>query len=133
MCQAKIIANGGSHFIFNKLKMEYVYDYMYHVLSEYARLLTYKPSIPPKAVEVCSQAMACPSNGTYRRFMEESMVMSPSEGAPCTLPPPFDPPSLQAFSEKKAHSTWQVEMMENEYWQKVNKDNDKNKNMNKPL
>ncbi|XP_030540975.2 O-glucosyltransferase rumi homolog, partial [Rhodamnia argentea] len=129
--KAKNIGNGGSQFVFNELKMEYVYDYMYHVLSEYARLLTYKPSIPPKAVDLCSEAMACPSNRTYRRYMEESMVMSPSEGAPCTLPPPFDTPSLQAFSEKKAHSTWQVEMMENDYWQKVNsKDKDKNKNKN---
>ncbi|KAI6702486.1 hypothetical protein NL676_011622 [Syzygium grande] len=73
---AKIIANGGSHFIFNELKMGYVYDYMYHVLSEYARLLTYKPSIPPKAVEVCSQAMACPSNGTSEKGGSEKKAHS---------------------------------------------------------
>lgn len=101
--------------------MEHVYDYMYHLLNEYAKLFRYKPAVPKGAVELCSETMACPANGMYRKFMLDSMVKSPSHASPCSLPPPYDPPSLEAFIESKANSTWQVETWEAQYWQGVNK------------
>ena len=97
--------------------MDFVYDYMFHVLNEYAKLLKFKPTIPPNAVELCSETMACPATGTWKKFMEESMVMSPSDEIPCSFPPPYDPQALQNFLERKANSTRQVEDWENEYWQ----------------
>ena len=65
--------------------MKFVYDYMFHLLNEYARLLRFKPTIPPGAVEICSETMACPMDGLWREYMVESMVKSPSDTPPCTM------------------------------------------------
>ncbi|KAL6290247.1 hypothetical protein ACE6H2_007757 [Prunus campanulata] len=119
--KAKAIGEAASNFIQEDLKMDYVYDYMFHVLNEYAKLLKFKPTIPPNAVELCSEQMACPATGTWKKFMVESMVKSPSDELPCTLPPPYDPLALRDFLERKANSTRQVEAWENEYWQSIEK------------
>ncbi|KAF8013603.1 hypothetical protein BT93_I1456 [Corymbia citriodora subsp. variegata] len=119
--KAKAIGEAGSRFIHEDLKMEHVYDYMYHLLNEYAKLFRYKPAVPEGAVELCSETMACPMKGMYKKFMLDSMVESPSQESPCSLPPPYDPPSPEAFLESKAVFTWQVEAWEDEYWQGINK------------
>ncbi|EXC27339.1 hypothetical protein L484_001075 [Morus notabilis] len=56
--KAKSIGKAGNRFIKEELKMEYVYDYMFHLLNEYAKLLQFKPTIPQNAVEFCSESMA---------------------------------------------------------------------------
>ncbi|KAL2892264.1 O-glucosyltransferase rumi, partial [Bienertia sinuspersici] len=104
----------------SNMKMEYVYDYMFHLLNEYAKLLKFKPVIPPKAVELCSEAMACEAEGKWRMFMEESLELSPSNGLSCTLSPPYDPLALRSFLDKEANLTKQVEMWEDKYWEKLN-------------
>ncbi|KAJ9188353.1 hypothetical protein P3X46_003717 [Hevea brasiliensis] len=116
--QAQAIGEAASNFIQEDLKMDYVYDYMYHILNEYAKLLKYKPRIPPGAVELCSESMACAVNGVQGKFMRESMVVYPSDTNPCTMPPPYDPSALAEFLNRKDTSIRQVEMWENEYWQK---------------
>ena len=100
--------------------MKNVYNYMFHLLNEYAKLLKFKPTIPQGAVEFCSETMACDVNGTQRKFMEESMVKLPSDLNPCTIRPPYDPLTLQELSERKTNSTRQVEIWEDEYWLKKN-------------
>ncbi|CAN6711095.1 unnamed protein product [Malus baccata var. baccata] len=115
------IGEAASKFIQEDLKMDYVYDYMFHVLNEYAKLLQFKATIPPSAVELCSETMACAANGTWKNFMVESMVKYPSDELPCTLPPPYDSPALRNFLERKANSTRQVEVWEDEYWKSRNK------------
>ncbi|KAL0425978.1 UNVERIFIED_CONTAM: hypothetical protein Sradi_1132600 [Sesamum radiatum] len=119
--KAKAIGEAGSRFIHEDLKMEYVYDYIFHLLNEYAKLLKYKPAVPPNAVELCSESMACPADGNWRKFMEESLEKSPSESAPCTMPPPYQPQELKAFIDGKLKATKEVEAWENEYWDKQNK------------
>ena len=101
--------------------MDYIYDYMFHLLNEYGKLFKYKPTKPAGAIELCAETMACPANGTWRHFMEESMVMSPSETTPCNLPP-YDPRLISNLLERKANSTKLVEMWEDEYWQNQNND-----------
>ncbi|KAJ1381308.1 Lipopolysaccharide-modifying protein, partial [Sesbania bispinosa] len=118
---AQAIGEAASKFIHEDLDMDYVYDYMFHLLNEYAKLLRFKPTIPPGAVEFCPETMACAVNGTQRRFMEESMVKFPSDSNPCTIPLPYDPLTLQGFLEKKANSTRQVEIWEDVYWQSKSK------------
>jgi hypothetical protein len=44
-------------------------------------------------------------------------VKVPSDSNPCTIPPPYDPLALLEFLERKANSTKQVEIWEDEYWQ----------------
>ncbi|EXC06843.1 hypothetical protein L484_017309 [Morus notabilis] len=118
--KAQAIGKASSKFIQEDMKMDYVYDYMFHILNEYAKLLKYKPTVPAGAVELCAETMACPANGTWRSFMEKSLVKSPSETIPCNLPP-YDPQAVSQLVERKASSTRQVETWENDYRQNLNK------------
>ncbi|KAL4341231.1 hypothetical protein GQ457_08G022840 [Hibiscus cannabinus] len=104
-----------SNFIQEDLKMDNVYNYMFHLLNEYAKLLKFKPTIPPTAVELCSEMMACQETGTWRKFMAESLVMSHGNATPCAMPPPYEPLQLREFLETKANSTRQVEIWEDQY------------------
>ncbi|KAA8520812.1 hypothetical protein F0562_011485 [Nyssa sinensis] len=99
--QAQAIGKAASDFIQQELKMDYVYDYMFHLLNEYAKLLKFKPEVPDKAVEFCSETMACPADGIEKRFMMESLVKGPSITSPCTIPPPYDPQALGPLSREK--------------------------------
>ncbi|KAL9671110.1 hypothetical protein QQ045_008676 [Rhodiola kirilowii] len=110
------IGKAASQFILEDVKMDYVYDYMFHLLNEYAKLLKFKPTIPQKAVEFCSETMACPAQGVAKDFMMESLEKGPAVKTPCTLPPPYDPQSLFALKRRQANSIRQVETWENNYW-----------------
>lgn len=101
--------------------MKYVYDYMLHLLIEYAKLLKFKPQITEGAKQICSQTMACSQDGLWKQFMVESTVNSSSETVPCTLPSPFEPLALQAFFENKEMVKKQVETWEDEYWENLKK------------
>ena len=92
--------------------MKYVYDYMFHLLSMYAKLLKYKPTVPKGAVEICPETMACPVEGLEKDYKIESMVKNPSETGPCIIPPPFSSAELKDVVEKKEHVMKQVEAWE---------------------
>lgn len=98
--------------------MENVYDYMFHLLNEYAKLLKYKPKIPPNATELCSELLACPEHGKQRELMEETMENSPTDSPPCKMPPPSEPRDLGAFALEKMEAVKVVEAWEDEYWRK---------------
>lgn len=117
--QARKIGREASAFIQDELKMDYVYDYMYHLLNMYAKLLRFKPRVPPGAVEYCAEQMACPATGLEKKFEMESLVMQPAETNPCTLPPPYDPPSLASVIWRKENSIKQVELWEKRQWDKI--------------
>ncbi|XP_030928223.1 protein O-glucosyltransferase 1-like [Quercus lobata] len=90
--KAQKIGEAGSKFIQENLKMDFVYDYMFHLLSEYAKLLKFEPTIPPGAHEACSETMACLMDDKLwkiKKFMVESMVKTPRDALPCTMPPPL--------------------------------------------
>ncbi|KAI3856191.1 hypothetical protein MKX03_027773 [Papaver bracteatum] len=115
------IGTAASNFIQEDLKMDYVYDYMLHLLTAYARLMKYKPIVPPGAVEMCFESMACPEKGLRKKFMMESMVKAPSKTKPCTLPPEFDPAELQAFNQENEDSIKEVEGWENNFYKNQTK------------
>ncbi|KAJ7951129.1 O-glucosyltransferase rumi like [Quillaja saponaria] len=112
--KAEAIGKGGSNFIQENLKMKFVYDYMFHLLSEYAKLLRFEPIVPKGALEICSETMACPMDGPiWKKFMVESMVKSPSDTLPCTMPPPNSYPQVrQEFLQKKEIIIGKVETWE---------------------
>ncbi|XP_059634141.1 uncharacterized protein LOC132276637 [Cornus florida] len=121
--KAQAIGEAASRYIQEDLKMDYVYDYMFHLLNEYAKLIKFKPTIPPMGIQLCPERMACGADGNWKKFMVESVVKSPSDAVPCTMPPPYDPQSFKAFLDEKGKSTKQVELWENEYWdQRIKKD-----------
>ena len=105
--------------------MEYVYDYMFHMLTEYASLLKFEPEVPQGAVELWSETMACSANGTEKKFMRESLVKEPSLTSPCTMPPPFEPKVLGDFYRSNLNLIRQVEKWENKYWESANTQNSK--------
>ncbi|KAL8100927.1 hypothetical protein AgCh_032978 [Apium graveolens] len=111
--KAQRIGRAGSNFIQEELKMKSVYDYMYHTLNEYAKLMKYKPTVPPRAVEVCSETSACNEHEELsRRFKMESMVKNPSDSSPCILAPPYSRNDVHAIKEKQESIRKQVEVWE---------------------
>ncbi|KAK7315039.1 hypothetical protein VNO77_33571 [Canavalia gladiata] len=118
--KAHNMGKAASDFIQEELKMDYVYDYMFHLLNYYGKLFRYKPSLSPNATELCVESMVCGAEGREKKFMMESLVKSPSSTNPCTMPPPFDPPSLNEHLWRKEGSIAQVESWEKSYWQNQN-------------
>lgn len=115
------MGRAASKFIQDELKLDYVYDYMFHLLNQYSKLLRYQPTVPPEAVEYCAERLACAEEGPARKFMEESLVQSPKETSPCTLPPSYDPSSLNDVLRKRENSILQVESWQRAYWENQTK------------
>jgi hypothetical protein len=92
--------------------MDYVYDYMFHLLTEYAKLLRFKPTKPPEAVEVCSESLACQAIGNEKKFMEDSMVRSASDAGPCDLQSPFSPEEFKGLQHRREKSMRQIQTWE---------------------
>ncbi|XP_076951932.1 uncharacterized protein LOC143625491 [Bidens hawaiensis] len=117
--QSKAMGKAASSFIQNDLKMDNVYNYMFHLLTAYSKLMKYKPRIPPNAVELCSEAMACTSEGFAKQFMDESTVNKPADVSPCIMQPPYDTQTLNSILDAKASSIIQVEKWEKEYFEQM--------------
>ncbi|KAE8699736.1 Downstream target of A 2 [Hibiscus syriacus] len=116
--EAQAIGRAGSKYTEEMLSMRNVYDYMFHLLNEYSKLLKFKPMIPPNARRVCSETMACSNKDLWKEFMVQSMVKSPSDKLPCTLPPPYDLQAIQASLDARERIAKQVEKWETEYFEK---------------
>ncbi|KAJ8506280.1 hypothetical protein OPV22_007166 [Ensete ventricosum] len=110
--KAQAIGKEASNFILEKVKMDCVYDYMFHLLNEYAKLLRYKPTIPEGSVELCAESMACSVNGLEKKFMTESLVRSASNSSPCMMPPPYSTSEVRMIARRKANTMKKVEMWE---------------------
>ncbi|KAL1549875.1 protein O-glucosyltransferase 1-like [Salvia divinorum] len=110
--KAQEIGRAGSNFVLENLVMDYVYDYSFHLLNEYAKLLKYKPTVPEGAVETCSEALVCSVRGQKKRYRIHSMVKSMSDSPPCNLLPSFEPEDVSVFLERKANLTNQVVLWE---------------------
>ncbi|KAF9600031.1 hypothetical protein IFM89_002504 [Coptis chinensis] len=119
--KAKEIGKAATNFMYEDLAMDYVYDYMFHLLNEYAKLLKYKPTKPTKAIEFCSETMACTADGLVRKFMEDTMVRTPSDAMPCNLPSPMDPRTRLTIDKRKEESVKRVELREKKYWDDLTK------------
>ncbi|XP_065864331.1 uncharacterized protein [Euphorbia lathyris] len=107
--QAQEIGKAGSKFIQENLKMHHVYDYMFHVLNEYAKLQKFEPVIPQGAEEISVESLLKPQKGVWRKFMEESAVKSPKKQAHCTMPPPYNSRTLKAILNRRQSTYKKVE------------------------
>ncbi|XP_044967296.1 uncharacterized protein LOC123427344 isoform X2 [Hordeum vulgare subsp. vulgare] len=110
--KAREIGENASRFVQEELTMDRVYDYMYHLLSEYARLLRYTPTVPGGAVEVTARSMARGRRGLEREFMVGTAVDAPGSAEPCELPSPFGPEELEALRRRNADAVRRVETWE---------------------
>ena len=65
------------------LRMHAVYDYMLHLLTEYASLMDFRPVAPPSpdAHEACEASLLCLADDKQRRFLEASRAELAARGA----------------------------------------------------
>ncbi|CAD5190154.1 unnamed protein product [Musa acuminata subsp. malaccensis] len=115
--EAQAIGKASSGFFQQEVKMDHVYDYMLHALTEYAKLLKYKPTVPEGFTEICMESLACSASEKTKSFLLESMEKWTHDAEPCTLPPPFTPEELHQVLEKRANAVKQVEMWEQKAWE----------------
>ncbi|KAA0033638.1 O-glucosyltransferase rumi-like protein [Cucumis melo var. makuwa] len=113
--EAQAIGKAASKYMEEQLNMEKVYDYMFHSLNEYSKLLTFKPTIPPNATEISWDDLACPNQGLAAKFMMDTLVKRPSFSSPCFLLPPFSPIVLDYIRTRKETpieqiGTWEKNM-----------------------
>jgi hypothetical protein len=80
------VGRAGSEFVKAEVSMERVYDYMLHLLREYAKLQDFEPVPGSDFVELCPDAFLCVSPPQERPFLEASRVHSPSKSPPCSFP-----------------------------------------------
>lgn len=99
--------------------MDNVYDYMFHLLTAYSKLMKYKPTVPENATELCSETMACTSEGLVKQLMDQSTVKGPANVSPCIMQPPYDPQTLNSILDQKANSIKQVEKWEKDYYEQI--------------
>ncbi|KAK6927119.1 Glycosyl transferase CAP10 domain [Dillenia turbinata] len=92
------------------LDMNRVYDYMYHLILEYSKLLDFEPSPPPSALEVCAESLLCHADSEQRETLERSTAF-PSAAPPCTLPPP-DSGLIDQWIQMKIKTISDLELLE---------------------
>ncbi|KAF6153612.1 hypothetical protein GIB67_027479 [Kingdonia uniflora] len=107
--QAEAIGKGGQNLMKN-LPMERIYDYMYHLIKEYAKLQDFKPAPPESAQEVCAESVLCFADSSQRQYLEMSAT-TPSSSPPCTLPP-ADHNLIESWVQKKKRVISDVQKLE---------------------
>ncbi|XP_040382778.1 O-glucosyltransferase rumi-like isoform X2 [Oryza brachyantha] len=109
--QAQRMGLAGSAFTRDDMAMEYVYDYMLHVLRRYASLLRYKPTVPERAVELCPESMACPAQGRNRDFMMQSREQYVADYEPCRMPPPLTADEASKMAQRDGEVLSRIDKM----------------------
>ncbi|XP_006652571.1 O-glucosyltransferase rumi-like isoform X2 [Oryza brachyantha] len=110
--KAQEMAGNATRFMQEDLTMDRVYDYMLHLLTEYAKLLKYKPTVPDTAVEVTVESMMHGRRGRERQFMVDTVVNGSGGGEPCELPTPFSSEELETLRRRQADAVKHVETWE---------------------
>eukprot|EP00249_Psilotum_nudum_P008093 c21039_g1_i2 orf=324-1808(+) len=108
--QAQAIGRAGQRFVQTNLTMEFVYDYMFHLLNEYAKLQKFQPRVTPEAQELCRSSILCFADAKQNFFLKRSSVQA-SEKSPCSLPSP-DHKFIMNLREMQWNKTKEVEHWE---------------------
>ncbi|KAK3035455.1 hypothetical protein RJ639_032880 [Escallonia herrerae] len=85
LTEAEAIGSRAQEFM-ESLSMDRVYDYMYHLIVEYSKLLDFTPVQPSSADEVCVDSLLCFAEDKQREFLGRSTAF-PSSDPPCRLQP----------------------------------------------
>ncbi|XP_016515578.1 uncharacterized protein LOC107832276 [Nicotiana tabacum] len=81
--EAEAIGKAGQDFM-ESLSIDRIYDYMYHLISEYAKLQDFVPVQPPSALEICIDSVLCFADDKQKQFLKRSIAY-PSPVNPCSL------------------------------------------------
>lgn len=85
LLQAEAIGKRGQD-LMESLNMNRIYEYMFHLISDYSKLQDFKPTPPPTALEVCVESVLCFADEKQRMFLNKSFTF-PSHKPPCNLKP----------------------------------------------
>ncbi|XP_039002493.1 O-glucosyltransferase rumi-like [Hibiscus syriacus] len=110
--QAQAIGRRAQQLMQN-MSMDQVYHYMFHLISEYAKLQDFKPVVPPSAQQVCEESLLCFADEKQKELLKKSAVTSVSTTPPCTLTRSPNPNFFTAWAEKKQKIIDEVKDMEN--------------------
>lgn len=108
--KAETIGKGGQDFMEN-MDMNRVYDYMYHLLTEYSKLLDFKPTIPASALHICTESLLCFADSKQQQFLERSTAFA-SPSPPCNLQP-ANSDLIKNWIKQKRETIRDVQNMEN--------------------
>ncbi|KAI3806298.1 hypothetical protein L1987_22197 [Smallanthus sonchifolius] len=97
--QAEAIGKSVQDFM-ESLNIDRIYDYMYHLIVEYAKLLDFKPVRPISALEECVDSLYCFADQNQTKFLARSATL-PSETPPCRLPGQANRQIDRMIEEKK--------------------------------
>ncbi|KAM3691574.1 hypothetical protein ACJW31_08G024700 [Castanea mollissima] len=107
--EAKVIGKEAQN-LMESLSMDRVYDYMFHLITEYSKLQDFKPVPPSSAQEVCPESLLCLADEKQRQFLEKSTAF-PSQAPPCTLQH-ANSNLIRSWIEQKRKNIKDVEDME---------------------
>ncbi|KAL6204429.1 PREDICTED: protein O-glucosyltransferase 1 [Fragaria vesca subsp. vesca] len=107
--EAQAIGRRGQEYMEN-LNMDRVYDYMFHLITEYSKLQNFKPVPPNTAMEVCANSVLCLADDAKQREYLERTRAKPFPGPPCDLQPP-DGNLINKWKKEKAAVFQTVEDM----------------------
>lgn len=85
LLQAEAIGKRGQEFM-ESLTIDRIYEYMFHLISEYSKLQDFEPTPPPTSLEVCEESLLCYADDKQRAFLRRSAA-SHAQTPPCNLKP----------------------------------------------
>ncbi|KAJ8749742.1 hypothetical protein K2173_012293 [Erythroxylum novogranatense] len=107
--EAQAVGKAGQDFM-KSLNLDTVYDYMFHLLTEYSKLQDFIPVPPPSALEVCPDSLLCLADQKQKEWLQKS-ISFPSPRPPCTLRP-TDADFLKNWAQNKQRVIEDVREME---------------------
>ncbi|KAB1225750.1 KDEL motif-containing protein 2 [Morella rubra] len=107
--EAKAIGKEGQK-LMETLSTDKVYDYMFHLITEYSKLQDFKPVPPSSAQRLCSDSLLCIADYEQRQYLQQSTTF-PSQAPPCTLQP-ADRNVIKSWKQQKKKIIKDVEDME---------------------
>ncbi|TYI73269.1 hypothetical protein E1A91_D07G119000v1 [Gossypium mustelinum] len=110
--QAEAVGKRAQH-LMESLSMDRVYDYMFHLISEYAKLQDFKPVPPSSAQQVCEESLLCFADDKQKEFLKKSAVTDGSSTPPCTLIKRPNPNFFTIWNDQKRKIIDNVKDMEN--------------------
>ncbi|XVF05327.1 hypothetical protein REPUB_Repub05bG0162800 [Reevesia pubescens] len=108
--QAEAIGKRGQQ-LMERLSMDRIYDYMFHLISEYSKLQDFKPVPPSSALEVCEESLLCLAEPKQREFLKRAAAVR-SSTPPCSLIKRPNSIFFNIWSEQKKKIIENVEDME---------------------
>lgn len=108
--QAEAIGKRGQQ-LMESLSMDQVYDYMFHLISEYSKLQDFKPVPPSSAQEVCEESLLCLAEPKQKEYLKRAAAVG-SPTPPCSLAKPPNSNFFNILTEHKKKLIQHVKDME---------------------